>query len=62
MLNATDGSEDHLIRVQGVPDYTLGESDDEELCSTESEGESESEIETESDSDEESDEEMSDED
>ena len=30
MLNAVDGSEDHEIHVQGIDDYEIGESSDEE--------------------------------
>ena len=30
MLNAADGSEDHLIKVEGVVDYSMGESDQED--------------------------------
>ena len=29
MLNTIDGSEDHLIRVPGIENYEIGESDDE---------------------------------
>ena len=37
MLNAVDGSEDHLIKVPGVEDYDLGEGDDEDGDSSDSE-------------------------
>ena len=66
MLNAIDGSEDHLIRVPGIENYDIGESDDEsedsesESSDSESDGfmsdsESESDSDSNSDSDSDSD-------
>lgn len=44
MLNAIDGSEDSEIHVQGIEDYTIGESSDEEESESDgSDGESETE-------------------
>ena len=37
MLNAIDGSEDNLIRVPGIENYEIGESDDEASSDEESE-------------------------
>lgn len=37
MLNAIDGSEDHLIRVPGIENYEIGESEDEASSDEESE-------------------------
>ena len=44
MLNAADGSEDHLIKVEGVADYDMGVSDveDDESDGSDSGSESES--------------------
>ncbi len=53
MLNKCDGSEDHLIKVTGIDDYTMGESDSaesEEESDSEEEGESSGPSEVEEDS------------
>jgi hypothetical protein len=50
MLNAADESEDILIRVQGIENYEIGVSNDEEQPEEESSGGSD-ESEQESDSD-----------
>jgi len=55
MLNAVDGTEDHLIKVQSVPEYTIGVSDSESSSSSE-ESSDDSFDENESDSESENDE------